>query len=128
MLALQVVDLGFNKLRSCPADLLGCINNLLVLNMSYNRLDSWPEGLHMPGLVVLNLSFNKLQELPADMGRQLPALQQLYLANNFLSALPDSLAELELRDLFISENELQAVPKVGYSSCGASAAPSHSVA
>jgi Leucine-rich repeat (LRR) protein len=116
-LALQVVDLGFNKLRSCPTDLLGCINNLLVLNMSYNRLDSWPKGLHIPCLVVLNLSFNKLQELPADMGRQLPALQQLYLANNFLSALPDSLAELELRDLFVSENELQAVPKVGYSSC-----------
>jgi Leucine-rich repeat (LRR) protein len=107
-----VVDLGYNKLSSCPRDLLGCINNLLVLNLAYNRLDSWPAGLHMPGLVVLNLSFNKLQQLPADMGQHMPGLQQLYLANNFLTQLPDSLKELELRDLFVSENELQTVPKV----------------
>lgn len=112
-LSMQVVDLAYNKLHSCPQNLLGCINNLLVLNLSYNRLVSWPAGLHMPGLVVLNLSFNKLQQLSADMGQHMPALQQLYLANNFLTELPDSFKELELRDLFVSENELQTVPKVG---------------
>lgn len=111
--SMQVVDASWNKLRSCPQDLLGCINNLLVLNLSYNRLDRWPAGLHMPALVVLDLSFNRLQQLPADMGQQMPSLQDLYMANNYLTGLPDSLARLELRDLFVSENNFQLVPKVG---------------
>jgi Leucine-rich repeat (LRR) protein len=124
---LQVVDAHYNKLRSCPQDLLGCINNLLVLNLSYNRLDSWPAGLHMPALVVLDLSFNKLQQLPEDMGQQLPALQDLYMANNFLTGLPDSLSRLELRDMFVSENDFQVVPKVsmGLSMCSRCAGSMH---
>lgn len=83
-----------------------------MLNLAYNRLETWPSGMRLPALVVLNLSFNVLQSLPTDMGAQLPALQQLYLANNYLTSLPDSLAQPELRDLFVSENDLQAVPQV----------------
>lgn len=107
-----MVDVSFNRLHSCPHDLLGCINNLLVLNLSYNGLSSWPSGLHMPALVVLDLSFNLLEQLADDIGQQLPALEQLYLANNFLKHLPTSLGMLDLRDLFLSENAFEAVPQV----------------
>lgn len=112
-LLLQVVDVCFNKLRSCPQDLLGCINNLVVLNLSYNRLSNWPAAMHMPALAILNLSFNNLELLPDNIGQEMPALQQLYLANNYLTSLPDSLALVQLCDLFVSENELQVLPQVG---------------
>jgi Leucine-rich repeat (LRR) protein len=122
--AVQVVDAAWNCLRAPPAELLGCIDALLVLDLSCNALAAWPAGLCMPSLAVLNVSFCKLQSLPEDMGRQLPRLQQLFAANNFLEALPDSLAACaSLQDVFLSENAFTALPQVRvcWQGCGAAA-------
>lgn len=108
----MLICLYLTRLKDIIPQLLQSLPKLLVANLSFNILQSFPAAVNLATLAVLNLSFNKLTSLPEGLGTQLPALQQLYLTNNHLTGLPDSLAVMPLHDLFLSENALQQVPQV----------------
>ncbi len=88
---LKLLDLGFNKLSSLPANLPSGLTMLLLDN---NPLDLSQQATLPEGLLELNLSSCKLSDLS---GLQLPStLQYLYLYNNNLSK--EDIAALELPD------------------------------
>ncbi|OSX65692.1 hypothetical protein POSPLADRAFT_1177202 [Postia placenta MAD-698-R-SB12] len=85
------------------------------LYLGENRLTD--DTLHPLALLqelrVLNLSFNEIQEMPPSFFRNLSHLRELYLSGNKLSAIPteDLPRLIKLEVLFLNGNRLQTLPK-----------------
>lgn len=138
---LSTVDLSYNKLRECPAELENA-RTLLVLNLSNNEIEVIPNQvfINLTDLMILDLSDNKLETLPPQM-RRLTNLQTLILNNNpmlhaqlrqlpslvslqclhmrntqrTISNMPSGVESLtNLCDVDLSQNELPAVPEALY--------------
>nr|WBP49909.1 Toll-like receptor protein [Mimachlamys nobilis] len=75
---LKVLDLSWNRIQTVPKLLLKNQNELQILNVSNNQLDTFDLYLkHMTGLTYLNLSHNQLQKLGGDNLRQINGLTNL---------------------------------------------------
>jgi len=138
---LSTVDLSYNNLKECPAELENA-RTLLVLNLSNNEIEVIPNQvfINLTDLMILDLSNNKLETLPPQMRRltnlqtlilnnnpmlhaqlrQLPALvnlQCLHMRNTqrTISNMPAGVESLtNLCDVDVSQNELPAVPEALY--------------
>lgn len=63
-----------------------------------------------PNLMLLDLSKNRLKELPAELGL-LKKLKKLVLFKNRLESIPPQIGELEdLQELVVNQNELETLP------------------
>ena len=114
LLVLDLAGSGAEALSALSAeDFLG-LSGLRVLDLSGNRLSSWPSEVlaGLPNLISLRLNGNRLRELPAGALAAHPRLIGLHLAGNALSALPPgAFRELaELRRLDLSGNALAELP------------------
>nr|WBP49908.1 Toll-like receptor protein [Mimachlamys nobilis] len=75
---LKVLDLSWNRIQTVPKLLLKNQNELQILNISNNQLDTFDLLFgHMKGLEYLNLSHNQLQKLSGDNLRQIDRLTNL---------------------------------------------------
>lgn len=91
------------------------VYSLERLYLGENRLTD--ENLQAVSLLqelrVLNLSFNDIQEMPVPFFRNMLSLEELYLSGNKLSAIPtEDLHRLtKLQVLFLNGNKLQTLPQ-----------------
>ncbi|KAJ8339964.1 hypothetical protein SKAU_G00345970 [Synaphobranchus kaupii] len=92
---------------------LSRFSQLKSLNLSHNRLGSFPECVcDIPSLTELNLSCNGIHTLPGQIGN-LQSLQTLSLDGNHLSTLPEELGGLQhLCSLGLSFNDFPRIPAV----------------
>ncbi|XP_064193373.1 PH domain leucine-rich repeat-containing protein phosphatase 2-like [Anguilla rostrata] len=92
---------------------LSRFSQLKSLNLSHNRLGSFPECIcDIASLTELNLSCNGIHALPGQIGN-LQSLQTLSLDGNHLSALPEELGGLQsLCSLGLSFNDFPHIPAV----------------
>ncbi|XP_061834458.1 podocan isoform X2 [Nerophis lumbriciformis] len=113
---LSTVYLHNNNLTDAglPDHMFNCSDNLEILTMSSNSLQTVPKNLPR-SLYRLHLKRNKLEKIPAGAFDDMPKLRELYLQYNFLSnegmdnetfSLLNSLEYLDL-----SNNNLSVVPK-----------------
>jgi hypothetical protein len=98
-------------LKSLP-DEIGCLGNLVVLDISVNELEELPEVIgELKHLMVLNAHANRIKHLPEEIC-QLKRLEFLYLSGNQLENLPESIADLEnMRELNLKDNALTSLPE-----------------
>ncbi|RXM27256.1 PH domain leucine-rich repeat-containing protein phosphatase 2 [Acipenser ruthenus] len=92
---------------------LNRFSQIKSLNLSHNRLGSFPEPLcEILTLTELNLSCNGIRSLPAQI-ENLHSLQTLSLDGNHLSLLPEELGGLsQLSSLGLSFNNFSEIPAV----------------
>lgn len=88
-LDLAVLDLSKNLLAGFPSPAFENLRSLRILNLSCNRLDSYPISVStLAFLEDLNLSLNLLKELPSSAFQHCSRLKHLDLSLNQLSSLP----------------------------------------
>lgn len=111
---LETLHLQCNLMSSVPDNVLASLTALKTLDLSHNRLQSFPPSLcSLKHLDFLNLSHNQLHSLPEDNLNQLSALE-LNLSSNSLPRLPVALSMCKrLKVLRVEENclELSGVPQ-----------------
>jgi Leucine-rich repeat (LRR) protein len=90
---------------------LGYLKNLIVLNISHNKLEELPDTIaFLSKLKALNVSHNNLKKLPPAIGE--PSKLVIIIANNNqLESIPRELTKLKrLVSLNISNNPLTIIP------------------
>ncbi|XP_051843027.1 transforming growth factor beta activator LRRC32 [Antechinus flavipes] len=94
-------------------DSFPALSHLLFLDLSYNEIESIPQGFldPMTSLQFLNLSRNCLRTFEAEWERALPSLDTLDVSHNDLQGFAVGLHGLaSLRQLFLQHNALTALP------------------
>ena len=118
---LLLLDMSGNRLPAFPAAALVALPNLWSLRLADNRIDALPAKLEHPALRLLDLSRNRLAELPAGSLSGFTGLRRLHLSANALAALPgDAFTDLgSLRALRLDGNGLAALPAELFAGLGA---------
>ena len=90
------LNLSGNRLSLLPS--MNMLQNLIFVDLSFNRLDSFPVGItNCKNLITLDMGGNRLTFVPTKV-TSLSALKVFYLNNNLITELPDEFCELkELR-------------------------------
>ena len=90
MKRLKVLNLSYSKLKSLPEGVFDGLSKLRELNLDNNELRSLPEGVFdgLSKLRKLNLDKNELKSLPEGVFSGLRGLKELRLSNNQLKRLP----------------------------------------
>ncbi|XP_030759863.1 protein flightless-1 [Sitophilus oryzae] len=106
---LRTLNLRHNNVKSSgiPAELFH-LEELSTLDLSHNNLKEVPEGLdRAKGLLVLNLSYNHIDSIPNSLFINLTDLLFLDLSNNNLETLPPQTRRLaNLQTLILNNNPL----------------------
>lgn len=114
-LALEVLDLHFNRISELPAGVFAELNSLEMLDLSHNNIaDVRPECFEgLSKLTVLNLTENFLDVLQPNVFSATPLLKRLLLAGNSFKAIDSSwLANLpKLEHLDLRMLGLRSLPK-----------------
>jgi len=106
--ALVSVDLHGNQIDAIPISLMN-LENLQILNLSYNNIAEFPSELCGLNLCDLQLQNNQLTDLPNHFGF-LINLTKLDLSSNKLESLPESMSGLsKLTELNLSSNLLRSL-------------------
>ncbi|XP_062502843.1 leucine-rich repeat-containing protein 40-like [Corticium candelabrum] len=105
------LDLSYQHLKTCPAQLPELGSILVTLNLSNNRLTGLPDDLsNLCCVEELFLQYNCLMKLPESIGC-MTRLYELDVKNNRLVALPASIGNLTcLAILNTTNNVLTSVP------------------
>lgn len=98
---LQMLSLDVQRLESFPFHSIKEIQNLTVLDLTFNRISSFPELLVSDTLEVLSLAENPLKKLPENPFNLLPKLNAIDLGVTQLENLP--------KDLFINSPDIAYV-------------------
>ncbi len=102
--ALTYLDLSKNLLECLPEALCPSLANLMILDVSDNKLKGLPGNIHhWDGLIELRASGNQLEALPNTM-TSLSRLRSLNVANNKLTQFPRGLHALQNLALLIVYN------------------------
>ncbi|XP_046548902.1 leucine-rich repeat-containing protein 47-like isoform X1 [Haliotis rubra] len=107
---LKLLDVSSNKIESFPK--LDGLTELQSLNASGNQLSEFPDVSCLTNLHILNLSHNELQSLPDGIGDdKLEYLAQIMADNNAITQVPADLANLvRLHTLDLSFNKITELP------------------
>ncbi|PRP77427.1 lipoprotein [Planoprotostelium fungivorum] len=99
------INISNNYIPTFPREFFILFENLIVLNISHNKMIKLPDGIsRMTTLIELNLSHNNIDELPTKFG-QLQNLRRLDLSWNRVQEFPPQFSELvQLRELSVSGN------------------------
>ncbi|XP_058485313.1 leucine-rich repeat serine/threonine-protein kinase 1 [Solea solea] len=115
---LEELDVSDNRLDSLSVSVMHCLKSLTVLNVSGNRLSSFPDPWACP-LKQCKASSNMIETLPNTMSifwRN--KLQDVDFSENSLSELPSHMFELEaLLSLKLCGNHLTTLPAAGNWRC-----------
>ncbi|GAM20705.1 hypothetical protein SAMD00019534_038800, partial [Acytostelium subglobosum LB1] len=104
---LKHLDVSNNLLTMAPSYL----NSLIHLNISYNSIQSFPNGIQLPVLEELLYSHNRVSLFPTPI-LELSHLHMLDMSGNQLAYIPDEISQLAgtLRHLDISDNQFTSFP------------------
>jgi len=107
---LEIFDLTNLGLTFLPRE-IGQLNNLQLLNVSFNQLTELPlEIKFLTNLKELKVNNNQLTTLPLEI-KFLTKLVRLNLSNNQLTELPLEIKFLnKLQDLYLIHNQLTTLP------------------
>lgn len=107
---LTKIDLSNNEISSIPID-INNQNDLILIRMLNNKLDSLPESVFMlRNIKSLDFSLNKINKLPPNIG-SCSSLVELLLQNNLIKEIPFNLSGLQsLEVLNLSSNQLDLCP------------------
>ncbi|KAI9004743.1 hypothetical protein BC832DRAFT_592675 [Gaertneriomyces semiglobifer] len=113
--ALNVLDIHNNNLTELPNEVLASLTNLVMLNLSGNRLSALPASIcSLPHLKDLNVSSNCLRQLPPAIG----ALSLVTLdvsSNDELTTLPPTISNLkQLRSLNVSSTKIASLATLNF--------------
>ncbi|XP_023022264.1 toll-like receptor 7 [Leptinotarsa decemlineata] len=117
---LQILDLGYNNIRSMPDGVFCSLTNLQTLNLTRNRIKSTERiGINVPScsnsdLQNLDLSYNTLKSLSEESGlsrfRRLQNINLMY--NNISDISGEALAGLDsLKILNLANNRIGMLPQ-----------------
>ncbi|KAM4602503.1 leucine-rich repeat serine/threonine-protein kinase 1 [Polymixia lowei] len=108
---LEEVDVSDNCLTSLPTSVMHCFKSLSFLNVSRNRLTTFPDPWACP-LKQCKASFNVIESLPNTISIfWRTQLQEVDFSNNKLKELPSYIFELEaLVSLRLCENQIATLP------------------
>lgn len=110
---LKKLDLSHNNYIIIPKEICE-LNNLCVLNMSYNKIEILPfHSFDVYNFIEkIDLSYNLISGIPETIKR-FRSLQKLNLQNNLITDLPMALKEcIELKDLNLRNNLIEEIPDV----------------
>ena len=111
---LAVLSLHNNRIARLDAGLFSDLNNLQILRLDGNMLESLPQGLFssLPHLHTLILSRNRLARIDGQLLANLGSLSILALDNNMIEHIDqEALANTtQLQDVNLSGNNLPSVP------------------
>lgn len=136
ILPLQELYINGNQLEELPEFFFTACENLILLNVSSNKLNFLPivDGnrsqlerlyatnncltdrvldalINLTSLRILHLAYNRLTALPESCVGNWPELEELNISGNKLQHLPDNLSNLRnLRVLRVHSNQLQSTP------------------
>lgn len=112
---LSFLDLHNNRLETLPIE-LSQLQCLVHLNVSSNRLGSFPDKAFPPNLVELFVGSNVLRVLPDSIGH-LKNLKIIQASDNALTELPTSLSQCrQLEKLNVSQNKIMDISNISWSS------------
>ncbi len=98
------------ELRTVPTEILDYAENVVVLDLSHNHLESLPDWIaELRSLRVLFLSNNRFREIPRVLGR-LPSLRMLGMRACQLEHIPERALPPSLIWLTLTHNHLQSLP------------------
>ncbi|CAL4068854.1 unnamed protein product, partial [Meganyctiphanes norvegica] len=98
----QMLSFDIQKLDDTfPFHIIETMSNLVVLDLTANKIHTFPENLSSSSLEVLVLGENRLQKLPEKPFNLLPKLNAVDLGDTQLRVLP--------KDLFINNPNIQSV-------------------
>ncbi|KAG7496719.1 platelet glycoprotein Ib alpha chain-like [Solea senegalensis] len=105
---LSVLRLGWNRLKSLPADSFSACPALTELYLDNNNIESLSNHTFsgLSKLEILELSSNRIKLLPELMLHPLPAIETLFLESNKIKVMPDNWFEKkeEVPYLYLSIN------------------------
>lgn len=136
LLPLQELYINGNQIEDLPEFFFAACENLILLNVSSNKLLTLPimDGnrsqlerlyatnnmlndrvldtlVNLTSLRILHLSYNRLTTFPESCISNWPELEELNISGNKLQHLPDNLSNLRnLRVLRVHSNQLQSTP------------------
>ncbi|RVE74987.1 hypothetical protein OJAV_G00027490 [Oryzias javanicus] len=115
---LEELDLSHNSLSGLPGTIMHCLKSLRDLNVSSNRLLSFPEPWTCP-LAHCRASSNLIASLPGSISPYWRAeLQEVDFSDNRLTELPSYLFQLEaLTAMKLSGNLITALPAASSWKC-----------
>ena len=112
-LQLTLVDLSYNRLKSLPQGLFNSLKHLWFLKIHNNELSYVPENSfsNCTNMITLYLNNNKFTVL-SNKTFQLPDLAVLDIGYNHLAWLPDGIFDslVSLVQLYVDNNHLSALP------------------
>lgn len=111
------LSLSENRLVSLPPT-LGSLTSLRELCVAKNRLDNLPVEIGLlKHLQVLIANNNRITSLPSSIG-DCESLTVVHLSSNLLTELPETFANLRnLKNLLISNNGLTSLPAAFFKKC-----------
>ncbi|KAI4497973.1 hypothetical protein M0802_006797 [Mischocyttarus mexicanus] len=99
LMALEILDLSFNKLNILSPETLSSLSSLLELRLVRNRIRELREGAFdgLPRLTIIDLENNDLRVIEKNAIRRLAELQAIRLGKNRIQTIPrGAFAELPL--------------------------------
>lgn len=107
--SLEFLSLERCRLSSLPTDLFAPLENLRVLHLQYNALQTFPAELSsLSELREINLQSNQLQSLEGLTG--IPSLESLRLDWNQLTCLPEAPVLESIIHLNLNGNQITQIP------------------
>ncbi|XP_011867263.1 PREDICTED: leucine-rich repeat-containing protein 47-like [Vollenhovia emeryi] len=103
---LCTMNLASNLLRDVPS--FGSCTKLTILDLSNNRLETFPDICHaeLAHLSEVHFNGNRIAEIPVAINR-LQGLKVLNLADNLISVVPSELADCsKLKEVYLKGNKL----------------------
>lgn len=104
--ALQVLDLGENKLSRLPSQIVQLVH-LEKLNLGCNAFTRFPIQLtQLRALITLSLFDNEISTIPDEI-HQMDALRSIYLDHNRFTYFPTQLTQVRnLRNIYLTHNKI----------------------
>uniref|UniRef100_A0A672YV23 Leucine rich repeat containing 69 n=1 Tax=Sphaeramia orbicularis TaxID=375764 RepID=A0A672YV23_9TELE len=110
--SLKKLYLYSNQITLVPPEVIGCLPNLVILNLNHNHIQRLPaEVKSLVKLQHLSVMDNQLEEVPAELGH-LTELTEMNFTFNNVSSLPQQLYRCrELTKLYLARNKLSHLPE-----------------
>lgn len=101
-----LIDLSFNKLDSFPQ--LSSLRNLSQVYLQFNQLKTLPDISQLLNLKEFQVQYNQLQALPEL--NNLTSLNKIYCSDNLLTSFPEINNLVNLTHLVIGNNKVNELP------------------
>jgi hypothetical protein len=106
----EKLNIKNNGLKSIPHEFQGSLPRLAELNISGNRLETFP-SLYWDDIKILDVSRNEVKSISTEALKTATSLETVNIKCNAVSCLPEELGQLShLKELCLDYNKLQSLP------------------